>query len=402
MFQTFANVLSEDQLRSVVNRPEVAQALAEIESGRRVVYFSIPLSADIKETLRALLGLDLTAVEAIPMRWIKGDIAPHVDTGAGAFSNTYLMYLTSNDGSFRIGDATYPIVENNAFIFNEGLSHETINTGSEPRLLLGPMSEAGIPVGGANIIYYPTQSDALANTNPLGYNINSFVVGNVDSGTNGGFTSWRIASNSNGPANQALVYNNGTTLSGTQFVNYYFLYPTIPCFLEGSKVLCLVDGKEDYVPVENLRKGTLVKTSRDGYKKVELVAKGEIVNPGTDERTEGRLYICRKEVYPDLEEDLILTGCHSLLVSELTPEQREKTIKSLGRIFVTDGKYRLMAAIDERAEPWLNEGKHTIWHFALENADENMNYGVFAKGGLLVETCSLKFIKTKANMSLVE
>jgi hypothetical protein len=89
-------------------------------------------------------------------------------------------------------------------------------------------------------------------------------------------------------------------------------------------------------------------------------------------------------------------------VSELTPEQREKTIKSLGRIFVTDGKYRLMAAIDERAEPWLNEGKHTIWHFALENADENMNYGVFAKGGLLVETCSLKFIKTKANMSLVE
>jgi hypothetical protein len=310
------------------------------------------------------------------------------------------MYLTSSNGSFRVGEETYPIIENNAFVFNEGLTHETINTGSEPRLLLGPMSEAGIPVGSVGITYFPSEADALAFSNALGYNTNDFLVGSVTSGTTGGFTSWRIASNSSGPANQALVYNNGVTLAGTQFVDYYYLYPAIPCFLEGSKVLCLVDNKEEYMPVEELRKGTLVKTSRDGYKKVEVVAKGAIQNPGTDERTEGRLYICRKEVYPELEEDLILTGCHSLLVNELTPEQREKTIKSLGRIFVTDGKYRLMASIDERAEPWKSAGTYPIWHFALENADENMNYGVFAKGGLLVETCSLKFIKTRGNMAV--
>ena len=398
MFQMFANVLTEEQLRSISARPEVAQALADIESGRSVVYFSIPLDADIKDTLRSRLGIDLSTLDAIPMRWIKGDVAPHADIGASGFSNTYLLYLTNSEGTFKVGSASYPILQNNAFIFEEGTYHETIDTGAQPRLLLGPMSEAGIPVGGANIIYYPTEADALANTNPLGYNVNSFVVGTVDSGTTGGFTSWRIASNSNGPANQALVYNNGVTLPGTQFVNYYFLYPTIPCFLEGSKILCLVDSKEEYVRVEDLRKGTLVKTSRDGYKKVELVAKGEILNPGTDERTEGRFYICKKDKYPGLEEDLVLTGCHSILVDTLSDDQRQKTIKSLGRIFVTDGKYRLMASIDERAEPWLQEGKHTIWHFALENADENMNYGVFANKNLLVETCSIKFLKTKGNL----
>ena len=398
MFQTFANVLSEEQLRSILAHPEVTQALADIETGRSVVYFSIPIDAGIKETLCARLGLDLSALDAIPMRWIKGDVAPHADIGASNFTNTYLLYLTNSEGTFKIGEESYPIFQNNAFVFEEGTYHETINTGVEPRLLLGPMSEAGIPVGGANIIYYPTEADALANTNPLGYNVNSFVVGTVDSGTTGGFTSWRISSNSVGPANQALIYNNGVTLPGTQFVNYYFLYPTIPCFLEGSKILCLVDSKEEYLPVEQLRKGTLVKTSRDGYKKVELVAKGEVLNPGTPERTENRLYICKKEKYPGLEEDLILTGCHSILVDTLTDDQRQTTIKSLGRIFVTDGKYRLMASIDERAEPWLDEGKYKIWHFALENTDENMNYGVFANKNLLVETCSIKFLKTKGNL----
>jgi hypothetical protein len=87
-------------------------------------------------------------------------------------------------------------------------------------------------------------------------------------------------------------------------------------------------------------------------------------------------------------------------VSAITDTQREDTIKQLGRIFVTDKKYRLMASVDERAEPWNSEGSYTIWHFALENTDEKMNYGVYANGGLLVESCSIHFLKNKSNMTL--
>jgi hypothetical protein len=43
---------------------------------------------------------------------------------------------------------------------------------------------------------------------------------------------------------------------------------------------------------------------------------------------------------------------------------------------------------------------YPIWHFALEHADEGMNYGVYANGGLLVETCSIRSLKSRSNMSL--
>jgi hypothetical protein len=65
-----------------------------------------------------------------------------------------------------------------------------------------------------------------------------------------------------------------------------------------------------------------------------------------------------------------------------------------------------MACVDERAEPWNSEGSYTIWHFALQNKDEKMNYGVYANGsdekdGLLVESCSKRYLKELSNMTLL-
>jgi hypothetical protein len=136
----------------------------------------------------------------------------------------------------------------------------------------------------------------------------------------------------------------------------------------------------------------------NGYKKVEIVAKGLIKNIDTDDRIENRLYKLSKEKYPELTEDLFITGCHSILVDKLTDIQREKTLKCLGNIFITEKKYRLMAYVDERAEPWLSKGNFNIWHFALENENKNKNYGVYANGNLLVETSFIDFLKDKTNL----
>jgi len=244
------------------------------------------------------------------------------------------------------------------------------------------------PVG-----YYPTEADALAGTNSLG-NTGSFVVGD---GSFGPYTSWRIASNSFGSSPQNVVYVNGSILDS---YGRYNLYPTVPCFLEGTTILCQVNGVEQYVPVEELRKDTLVKTSLNGFKKVFGVGKGTIQNPGDDSRIENRLYKCSPSKYPTLKNDLYMTGCHSILVFPITDKQKEDTIKHLGKLFVTDKKYRLMACVDERAEPWNSEGTYTIWHFALENDNEKMNYGVYANG-LLVETCTINYLKNKSNLSLI-
>ena len=173
-----------------------------------------------------------------------------------------------------------------------------------------------------------------------------------------------------------------------------------PCFLEGTRILCKVDKVEVYLPVEEMKPGMLVKTALNGYKTIDSIGKREIQNPGNDERIQDRLYKCTKDKYPELMDDLFITGCHSILVDSVTDKQREDTVHVLGDVYVTDKKYRLMAFVDERAEPWDSEGTYTIWHFALENTDYYMNYGVYANG-LLVESSSLRYMKELSGMKLL-
>jgi hypothetical protein len=401
MASTYTNVLSNEELDYLNNNPEVLVAKASLNSRLSgIVYFSITITNEICDTLQSRFGLNLSVDSKIPMRWIKGDTAPHVDVGASKFQNTYLLYLNDSPGELIIDSHSYPIQSNTGFVFNEGLRHETQYTENVPRLMLGPMNELVEPVGGSyNLIYYPTEADALADTNYLGSSL-SYVVGDGGPfGPGSGYTSWRLASNSTGSSPQNIVYANGSVLNND---GSYYLYPSAPCFLEGSTILCQVDGVEKYVPVEQLKKGTLVKTSLNGYKQIVLIGKGTIQNPGNDERIENRLYKCSTSKYPQLKEDLYITGCHSILEFPITEKQKEDTIKHLGKLYITDKKYRMMACVDERAEPWNSNGEFTIWHFALENSDEKMNYGVYVNGGLLVETCSINILKKWSNMVCIE
>jgi len=390
MASIYTNVLSDEEVQYLNNLPEVLAAKASLNSG--MVYFSVTITDSIRAALESRFNLRIPTGASIPMRWIKGDTAPHVDRGASDFENTYLVYLNDSPGKLIVDSQSYPIQANSGFMFNEGLSHETLHTENVPRLLLGPMNEFAEPVGGVSVtFYYLSESDALTNNN-LQNSFDNYTVQTVS-----GYTTWRLASNSVGTSNKNVVYVSGSVLNSD---GDYYLYPANPCFLEGSTVLCQVDGIEKQVPVEQLQKGTLVKTSLDGYKPVVLIGKGLLQNPGTNERTENRLYKCSVNQYPQLKEDLYITGCHSILEFPLSEKQKEDTLHRLGKLFVTDKKHRLMACLDERAEPWNSEGIYTIWHFALDHQDERMNYGVYANGGLLVETCSIRTLRDHTNMTV--
>jgi hypothetical protein len=394
--QQITNVLTQSEIDSILALPEVVAAKERLDASQgahAMVYLNLALPAPIREAIQSRLGVDLSAVATVPLRWIKGDSLPHVDRAltGGAFENTYLMYLTDSPGQLVLGDATYPIEQNTAYRFQEGVNHETVGAAGTSRLLVGPMNETGLAVG-SPVGYFPTLADALAYTNPIAFG------GGYTVETQGGFSSWRIAPNSTGSSSQAVTYATGQTLIND---GVYYLYPGYPCFLKGSKILCEVDGKEEWRAVETLRKGDLVKTSLNGFKPVELIGYSKMKNPGTSDRVDERLYRLTPAAYPALTEDLFLTGFHSILVDELTDAQRTATQKSLGKIFVTDRKYRLMAWVDERAEPWASEGEYEVWHFALENADTFMNYGVYANGGLLVESCNIRFLRDKSNMTLL-
>lgn len=155
----------------------------------------------------------------------------------------------------------------------------------------------------------------------------------------------------------------------------------VPCFLEGTKILCLYEGNEMYIPVERLNNGILVKTLGHNYLPVTAIGTRKIRHNSDNHRHLNKLYRCTKNLYPDLFDDLVITGGHSILVDYLTDVQRKRMVE----IFVTDNKYRLMAYVDERAKIYENEGVFNIWHIAV-GFERLSNHGIYANG-LLVESC---------------
>jgi len=175
---------------------------------------------------------------------------------------------------------------------------------------------------------------------------------------------------------------------------------SVLCFKEDTKILCFVNDKEEYLPIQDIRRDTLVKTYSSGYKKVDIIGTKKMYNPGNNLKSKDRLYKCTKENYPEITEDLIITGCHSILTNHVTVEQRKLTEELMGNVYVTENHHRLPACVDDRAEPYTQEGVHNIWHIALEHSDYYMNYGIYANG-LLVETTSKRMLKELSGMDLL-
>jgi hypothetical protein len=203
----------------------------------------------------------------------------------------------------------------------------------------------------------------------------------------------------------AAYYGSSSTSNNGSILRYGAGGPSdVPCFGENTKILCFnrKTSKEEYVLIQNIRPETLVKTSLNGYRRVDMIGKTTIQSYANKDRIKNRLYKCTKEKYPEIiDEDLILTGCHSILVDELTDEQKEKTIEEIKEIYTTDLKYRLFTFLDPRAEPYQVAGELPIYHIALENENYYMNYGIYANG-LLVESCSKRYLKELSGMTLIE
>ena len=191
----------------------------------------------------------------------------------------------------------------------------------------------------------------------------------------------------NGIPNNIIVYYTINPMSSPPFV----------CFKEGSKILTDLG----YRPIQELRKGDRIKTHLHGFIPIDMIGARDIYHPCSKERIKDQLYVCSHDKYPDIFEDLVITGCHSILIDEFKDGEREKSHEVNGDIFITDDKYRLPACVDERTRIYEKEGVYTIYHIALENSNYYENYGIYANG-LLVETCSRRYLKELSNMTLLE
>jgi hypothetical protein len=202
-------------------------------------------------------------------------------------------------------------------------------------------------------------------------------------------------------ANAYVLYGvDLTILKARNWFTYYTVFDPIPCFKEDTLILT----DKGYRRIQELRKGDLVKTLLNGFLKIDMIGKRNIDHTACfEDRITDQLYKCSHENFKEVFEPLILTGCHSILVDNFaSEEQKQKAIKlNKNRLCVTDNKYRLPACLDERTTVYEIPGTYTIYHLALENDDYYMNYGIYANG-LLVETCSRRYLKELSGMELID
>ena len=77
MASVYENVFSNEDLEYINNHPEVLLAKTSLDAkSAGMVYFSVPITNSIRDTLQSRFGLQMSAYSQIPMRWIKGDTAP--------------------------------------------------------------------------------------------------------------------------------------------------------------------------------------------------------------------------------------------------------------------------------------------------------------------------------------
>lgn len=197
------------------------------------------------------------------------------------------------------------------------------------------------------------------------------------------------------PITNQLLFQS--PINGTVYtVPLYSPEPTI-CFLEDSKILT----DKGYILIQDLKKGDLIKTLVNGYIPIYKIGKKDFLQTNTKERKPDKLYKYSIDIIPELIEDLIITGCHCILVDDfLNEKERNKTKEVNGDIYITDNKYRLPACVDERSTIYEKLGKNIVYHIALENSDDYMNYGIYANG-LLVESCSKWSLENKSNMTFL-
>jgi hypothetical protein len=190
-----------------------------------------------------------------------------------------------------------------------------------------------------------------------------------------------------------VIYKSGTfweanlrSLSGFAVLNNK---DTNACFNEGTKILCLNKKfEEEYIPIENLRKGDLVKSYKHGYRKIELIGTHHMIN--NPNKILECMYKMEKTNENGLIEDLIVTGGHSILVDDLG-ENKDENEKIFKGTQIIDDKYLLLSCVSKDFKKLENNNLYNYYHFVLENSGNNEErYGVWANG-ILTETPSKNF-----------
>ena len=201
------------------------------------------------------------------------------------------------------------------------------------------------------------------------------------------------------------------------------------CFREGTKILCFIDKKEKYVPIEDIKEDTFVKIYNktgkfeDSYKRAITIVKSSIIN--SKDHSMHKLYKLSKSKNPLLIADLYVTGSHALLYDNLSDDEFEKMELLINRYnnydikfsdedqvdesylnhiknmikyyndykFMIEDKYKLIAYFNPDFEEMRDNSVCNIYHIVLDNENKYENYGIYANGVLAESTCEVSLTR---------
>ena len=157
----------------------------------------------------------------------------------------------------------------------------------------------------------------------------------------------------------------------------------LSCYNKGTKILCLINNIETYIPIENIKKGFLVKTYKNGYLPVELIGtKTGITTPN------GYNGNC---LYKLKDGDLIVTGGHYLLVDELP---NRELIDNFYKLNYTIEDKKILLVCDSDLFEMINEIQTCeLYHIVLKcDTDMKRRYGIYVNGILSESTSKESFL----------
>jgi len=136
--------------------------------------------------------------------------------------------------------------------------------------------------------------------------------------------------------------------------------------------------------ISTLKIGNLVKTYKDGYKPIKYLKKFNYNR--LDESDINYLYRLKNT-------NIIVTGGHSILVDELTEQEKLRNLKYYFSSNIHDKKL-LLAFSSDKFEKIKDNKKYILYHLVLENENIDGHYGIYLKNNILSESCSEAYFQS--------
>ena len=306
-------------------------------------------------------------------------------------------YIANNSWTDASANDTGNLSDTPTDVYNQGLVWTKLAGTNIPYVLTCFNSDIYSPKLGISVVKPYSSSIGLYDGS---YNINCIKYNNTQYSNENNYITINSTTGLLTFSNNLSDGNYVVSVFASKYKNeipYSYNYNTfaindLSCFNHDTKILCLIEQSgEKYIPIQDLRKGHLVKTYLHGYKKIQRIGKGVMINDPTDWKK--CMFKMEKNEENELIEDLIITGWHGVLVDKLEQKQEDFQQK-LGFRQSIDGKEILLASASSNFKAINNENKYTFYHFALEDdGDENKRFGVYANG-LLVEIPSKKMFES--------